>query len=167
VLTLLPQICTQIVTASIANPVLLSLSLELGESDDYYMSEAVSVGKRERRAERRATSEERIVLLSIVESALHHNTPSLPSAALTLPPPPLQGKITEVEAKLRLLADSMSTILSESDYAKDLEISFHAASLSMNAESAWWPLIRIGVMVLVGVVQAIGVRKFFQKKKLV
>ena len=59
----------------------------------------------------------------------------------------VKGHLTDVEKTLADLTSQATAILSESDYAKDLEIDFHAQSAEMNTESWWWPVVRIGVMV--------------------
>jgi hypothetical protein len=111
--------CVLVVSASPSNPVLLEVSLTVGNDDTFYLDDAI------------------------------------------------KNHLSKIESTLKQLTDLASTLVSESDYAKELELTFHDQSLSMNSSSYWWPLAKVAIMVVAGIAQAVGMRGYLKKKKLV
>ena len=68
---------------------------------------------------------------------------------------------------LTSLRTQVTTIITEADYTKSSEVSFHSQSLSMSGAAAWWPLVHIGVLLVAGVAWVVNITAFFRKKKLV
>ena len=79
----------------------------------------------------------------------------------------IEGHLNGMQVEVVKLNDQMEEILAEADYMKGIEVEFHNQSINMNSASKWWPIIQICILIMMGVVQYVHLRTFFQKKKLV
>lgn len=75
--------------------------------------------------------------------------------------------LTSVEATAMRLNDDLTAILSEADYMKGKEVSFHSESESMNAAATWWPIFQISILLFMGFFQVSYLKAFFKSRKLV
>lgn len=72
-----------------------------------------------------------------------------------------------VNMNVRVLNDMIELALIEADYQKDKEIEHHDATVDMNQSMVWWPVIQIGVLILLAVFQVQHLQFFFKSTKLI
>lgn len=73
----------------------------------------------------------------------------------------------KINMEVHKLNDHMTMILNEADYQKHKEIHYHKQTEQMNSAALWWPMVQIGILVLVGVFQVSHLKNFFKNTKLV
>lgn len=75
--------------------------------------------------------------------------------------------LSHMEMEMKHLMASMKNIISEADFSKERETSFHHQTLSMHAASMWWPIVQLCVLLLTGFTQANHVVRFLKSKRLI
>lgn len=72
-----------------------------------------------------------------------------------------------VNLDVRRLNDMLDMTLNEADYQKHKEVDYHAETESMNTAALWWPMLQIGILVLMGIFQVSHLKSFFKSNKLI
>lgn len=72
-----------------------------------------------------------------------------------------------VNMNVRVLNDMIELALIEADYQKDKEVEHHDATVDMNQSMVWWPVIQIGVLVILAFFQVQHLQFFFKSTKLI
>jgi hypothetical protein len=72
-----------------------------------------------------------------------------------------------VNLDVRRLNDMLDMTLNEADYQKHKEVEYHSETESMNTAALWWPMLQIGILVLMGIFQVSHLKSFFKSNKLI
>jgi hypothetical protein len=76
----------------------------------------------------------------------------------------VKTQISRLERDMQTLNNRIQTILSNADYNKDQEVSFHTQSVNMNRASTYWPIIQLIVIVITGFTQANHIVRFMRTR---
>lgn len=74
--------------------------------------------------------------------------------------------LTRLEGQINYLTKSMENINNRAEYAKDFSIDFHKNTVKMNNDTLYWPMAQVTFLVVIGLMQARYLIRFFRTKHL-
>ncbi|KAM4555134.1 transmembrane emp24 domain-containing protein 9-like [Odontesthes bonariensis] len=78
-----------------------------------------------------------------------------------------KDKLTELQLRVRQLAEQVDQIQKEQDYQRYREERFRQTSESTNQRVLWWSIVQTLILVAIGIWQMRHLKSFFEAKKLV
>ena len=76
----------------------------------------------------------------------------------------VQREMSRLERDMQTLNNRIQTILSNADYNKDQEVTFHEQSVGMNRAATYWPIIQLAILLITGFTQANHIVNFMKSR---
>ena len=134
------DICVQALTATLAKPSRFSLNITIQQTED-------ELDKEKEKMDEAAS-----------------NSGGTAGGGDTLEVNAVQREMSRLERDMQTLNNRIQTILSNADYNKDQEVSFHEQSVGMNRAATYWPMIQLAVLIFTGFTQANHIVKFMRSR---